>query len=316
MDTLHEGSGSRWACVGAACLLVGGMFGWSCDSGAAGGAAGALSDAEAVVADTAAGDGAAADSAVSDASTSDSVVPGRFDDAETSTGVFDDPCESVSERLPFAGCLVEAGAPARGDRVYETELEVSGTVVETGQGMPPDNCFFRCWHLGGCHGEEELSLLTRWVRFEDAGVVWTAAMLAPDELSWVSVGDSITARYRYEVGTFGSDQGHLEVTRGGELVAWVGQAGTAETLPAPAGFAFSQGQQLCEESDGECGSWSAYTLGVSVGGESGTAGYRQPPLEISGHKVRVAVLEHQTTTETRCLDWSVANAAAVVWAAP
>jgi hypothetical protein len=307
MDTVHEGSGAARvpASIWLACLLVGAIFGWSCDSGGAEPAAGAPSDADAVV-----------DSAAPDSSTSDSGVSQRGDDAGTSTGVFDHPCESVSERLPFAGCLVEAGVPAPGGPVYETEIEVSGTVVETGRGMPPDNCFYRCEHLGGCHGEQELSMLTRWVRFEDAGVVWTAAVLAPDEISWVSAGDSVTARYRYEVGIFGTDQGHLEVTRGGELVAWVGQAGTAEALPAPAGFAFSQGQQLCEESEGECGSWSAYTLGVSVAGKSGTAGYRQPPLEIAGYEVRVAVLEHQTTTETGCLDWSVANAAAIVWAAP
>lgn len=309
----------RWlsrSLLGAGAVLTAGL-GWACESPQQTNAAGGPGAQSVTDSDSpGGGDATPEDVPAPDARAAPQDVARSLDGADGGSGRYlEHACVSVATVLPFAGCLVRVGDPIPDGPGPVGPLEVSGTVVEVGQGMPPDNCFFRCWHLGECHDEEELSLMTRWLRVEDGGVTWTAAILAPDEITWASVGDPVTVRYAYEVNWFGDDSGSLEVRSGDQLVAWVGQAPTAESLAAPTGIAFSQGEALCQE-DGECGSWSSHSLGVSVGGESGTAGYRVPPLEIGGYLVRVAVLEHQTTTETRCADWYVANAAAVVWAAP
>ncbi len=196
------------------------------------------------------------------------------------------------------------------------DYSAEGIVIEVGDGMPPDNCFHKCLHIGGCLDEQLMSLDTRWARFEEAdGTIWTTAFIAPFDQAWVSVGDQVSVTYDFVFEVFAPDLGKLEVRRGDDLVVWVGVAGAPESLDGPDGISLKKGKAVCQDGD-DCGNWAWYLLDVSVGEESGTAGYRTDPLSIAGYQVLNGGVEAGTSEEARCPDWFVADARVAIWPSP
>jgi len=109
--------------------------------------------------------------------------------------------------------------------------------------------------------------------------------------------------------------GTLEVRKDGDLVVWVGVGGAPESLDGPDGISLKKGVAVCRDSD-DCGSWAWYLLDVSIGEESGTAGYRPDPLSIAGYQVFNGGVEAGTSEEVRCLDWFVADTRVAIWPGP
>ena len=230
-------------------------------------------------------------------------------------GVQEYRCIETAELLQLAACMVRAGE-APGEPTHAAEHAVEGTVIDIGIGMPPDNCFHHCDHIGGCLDEETMSWGAKWVRLEDAdGEVWTAAIVTSWEPSWPAPGDHVSLEYRWQEWPFAPAVGALELRRDEELVVWLGVDGSPETLEAPDGFSFETGEAVCLEGD-ECGSWSMYLLDVSLDGQSGTAGYRTDPLHISGYRVVNAGVVGSTSDEVLCMDWFMADTRVLVWPDP
>lgn len=224
-------------------------------------------------------------------------------------------CSENAVLVQVAACMVRAEEPP-GEPVYSIEHSAEGTVIETGTGMPPDNCFHNCNHIGDCLMEQSMSRDGTWVRVEDTeGVVWTAALVAPFQPSWPKPGDHVSLNYSFLDEPFAPDLGVLDVRKDGVLVVWLGVGGSPETLDAPDGLSFEKGEAVCGSSD-ECGAWSMYTMDVSLGDQEGTAGYRTAPLHIADYDVFNAGVAATTSHEQLCPDWFMADARVVVWANP
>lgn len=222
------------------------------------------------------------------------------------------PCHEVAEYLKIAACMIPSGTPPP-EVVYQADYAAEGVVVEVGVGLPPDNCFHACQHLGQCTDEATLSLEGRWVKFQDAeGQFWTAAFSAPAEIPWLAVGDSISASYSWTEEPFAPDLGLFQVRKDGKLVVWMTTDGAPHALEGPEGLVFDKGEQVCADSE-ECGAWGAFTLKVTKGEKSVYAAYRTSPPSIGGFHVLNAAVISQTSFEVTCLDWFVSNARIVVW---
>lgn len=233
--------------------------------------------------------------------------------AETKSDAASGPeCEEVAEFVQIAACMVQSGEETDNAVIVKVEYSAEGTVLEVGEGMPPDNCFQDC-HIGGCLDEQSMSADARWVRFEDAdGAVWTAAFMVPFEQPWVSTGDDISVKYDYQWDVFAPDMGRLEVRKDNDLVVWLGVGGTPGALETPEGISLTTGDAVCQDSD-DCGSWAWYLLDVAVGDLSGTAGYKTAPLNIVGYQVLNAGIKGGTSEEVQCLDWVVDDARVAIW---
>jgi hypothetical protein len=237
---------------------------------------------------------------------------GTPDDGADGAGASGQACEERAEFIQIAACMVRVGDPPA-EAGYPVEYTADGTVLEAGIGMPPDNCFHHCNHVGGCLDEKMLSWGGKWVRVEAADAeLWTVAFVAPFETPWPVAGDVVSLEYRFGPEAFMPDEGVLEVRSDGELVVWVGIGGSPELLEAPEGFDLEKGEAVCQEGD-ECGTWSMYLLDVSVDGQSGTAGYRTDPLHIADHRVLNAGILSDTSSEATCLDWFAADARVLIW---
>lgn len=223
------------------------------------------------------------------------------------------PCNEVDEPVKIAACMTPSDTPPP-EVIYQVDYAAQGIVVEVGSGMPPDNCFHSCQHLGQCTDEATVSLEAHWVKFQDdEGKYWTAAFSAPAQIPWLDVGDSVAASYSWTEEPFAPDFGLFQVHKDHELVLWMTTTGAPHALAGPEGLVFDKGEQICADSE-ECGAWGAFTLKVTKGAETGYAAYRtSPPLSIGGFQVLNAALISQTTFEVTCLDWFVSDSRIVVW---
>ena len=97
----------------------------------------------------------------------------------------------------------------------------------------------------------------------------------------------------------------LRVSRGGQTVLLVGEAGSPAVAP-PADLTWQQGEALCNRDDG-CGEWQRYALEVRT---SAGAQRRLVPGEASslgGFQIVLGELAHHTSMSDRCSDWFVAR---------
>lgn len=179
----------------------------------------------------------------------------------------------------------------------------TGTVAEVGAGFPE-----ACTSSFGGTG----SASAWWIRITTADGDAYVGIDTPGTTAPV-VGASIAVSGFYQEGDFGPTEASLELDVDGALVAWVGESGEVDTLIVPTSVSLARGDATCTTDDA-CGTWSAYSLEATVGGDSASIA-EGASATIGGLTVTSRALRLAETTDG-CPDWFVAYAVVGVGASP
>jgi hypothetical protein len=196
-----------------------------------------------------------------------------------------------------------AEVPARFEGQGEP-LNVSGSIVEAGTGALPAPAVCASALIGGES--------TRWAVIDDGESTWTLAWAGPDLPGAPAVGAAVDATFQAIVHGFAPFELVLELREsdGGELLVWVGVAGTPETLEPPDAFTFATGEALCEVVS-ECGTWRSYALEYSTPAASGSLLPQGSVVTGDGWSVSSDEVS-ASVSGTQCTDWFVAATGVVL----
>lgn len=219
-------------------------------------------------------------------------------------------CEGASPPRAVSGCLVPAGGWGDVDPIASgdgADVQVSGTVVESDVGEPPDQCFT----AGGPVGvAPEAGGVASWVELEDEdGVRWFVAIHGEGVTPSFEVGDVLDVAFSFRFGGFSPDVGRLEIRdEEGILVGWVAEAGSLGGIEVPSELErVEAGPAACAQRD-SCGDWQALALDVTVLGTDASVGYGRSQ-DVAGLSVLHGGFEQQVGEAQGCPDWFVAHVA-------
>ncbi len=119
------------------------------------------------------------------------------------------------------------------------------------------------------------------------------------------VGGTVRVRTFRSTAEFGPILASVEVSAGGVIVGYVGEAGSPVDL-TPLGIALEVGEPACLEQD-SCGDWRGYGLEVSVGTAQGLGVPYGTTTTIGTFQVTNADLRLQVGDGASCPDWFVAS---------
>jgi len=223
-------------------------------------------------------------------------------DQNTGDGNEGQECEFYSALPNISACLTDGQeAPTEG-WIMESTAEVSGTVIATGTGAPPVNCFDRETYPG-----REVSGVTtngRWIQVEDAdGTTWTAAFVAPSLELDVAVGDSVDISYYCKEDMYLPEESNVHVRSGDRLVVWFALSETLGGFKMPEGLQLQRGDELCEvPTTGGCGSWAMYQMLATTDGATEEVPLDAGLVDVGDFRVLNGGLRTDTDTEMPCPD--------------
>jgi hypothetical protein len=228
-------------------------------------------------------------------------------------------CDEERAKPLLATCIVPdavSGLPAQTSG--EPRLDIVETVVELGAGAPPAECFSAYDVTLGRESVPESGELTaaRWIRASTAGGLETVIGAIAPSLEWpVAVGDEVSIAYRRSGSTFEPKRGRLEL-RGsdGELLVWMGFAGSVDELEQPPELVLAQGPEVCRLHSQCVPTWTQHDLSVQLGEEMRVVGYGEQ-VRMGGYEVTHGGVDVQQPSGggTSCADAYVAWAAVGVW---
>ncbi len=223
------------------------------------------------------------------------------------------PCPDGPALPQLAACVIPAAGWTDNPQNSEPlDISVSGTVDDVGVGAVPGECFASSGAHVGAYTPDETNAV--WARVTDdvSNEEWIVAFVAPGHAGLeLMPTDSLSFEYEYMFGGFSPDRGQLTVRDAtGDLVAWIGAAGSAESLSQPTEISVAQGPARCSESD-SCGSWSQYHLDVLMPGMSeseivdyGATSGADAGSDFTFHHGGYA---QDTQTSSNCADWFVGD---------
>jgi hypothetical protein len=206
----------------------------------------------------------------------------------------------TADAHPFEACIVGGIDEDPKDYHALRELSLSGTVVDSGNGVP-SGCERMVWSAGARREAGQ----GWWIEIDDGAQpvrvgIWLAEGPAAPALD---AEVSLTARTGF--GGDGPSTGQVTLREATESnTLWMAMAGTVDALPG-APIALEPGEQVGRDGS-DCGRWAYHDL--IVGAEVVPYGSSR---EIDGRTVWHGGIEQQTGT-TRCPDWFVAQAAVAV----
>jgi hypothetical protein len=226
-------------------------------------------------------------------------------------------CDEELAKALLATCIVPDavnGTPAMWRANGDINVDMLQTVMELGVGAPPDGCFVEYPTLGAGFSSDSPELAeARWLRTRaEDGLESVVGVLAPS-FEWpVDVGDEVNVAYRRVFGDFSPTVGRLEL-RGsdGELLVWLGFAGSVEELELPSELVLTQGAEACRVHSQCVSEWTQHELAVELDGEKPTVGYGERTL-VGDFWVTHGGVDVQQGAST-CSDAFVGWAAAGVW---
>jgi hypothetical protein len=224
------------------------------------------------------------------------------------------PCPDGPPLAQLAACVIPAAGWTENPQNQPEPLgiSVSGTIDDMGVGAVPGDCFASSGAHVGAYTPDETNAV--WARVTDdvSNEEWIVAFVAPGHAGLeLMPADFLSFEYDYMFGGFSPDRGQLTMRdEAGDLVAWIGAAGSAERLEQPSEISVAKGPARCSESD-SCGSWSQYHLDVQMPGAAeseivdyGTTLGEDVGSDFTFHHGGYA---QDTQTSTNCSDWFVGD---------
>lgn len=208
---------------------------------------------------------------------------------------------------PLRGCMVPEDGWIEGN-LGGLSASVSGLVRASEVGVSETECFTHEATVGTLHASSSMS----WFAVEDASdnAMWIVGLDIAGHGPVVELFDEVVVEYRFEPGEFGPDVGALTVTTpDGDLLAWVGEAGSVGGLTRPAELGLAVGEVAYERRE-DCGHWEGANLDFELGGESASLWWGEEAV-LGGYRAISGGVAYSTATEG-CPDWFVAHALGAV----
>lgn len=209
----------------------------------------------------------------------------------------------------FGACFQAVGADpygAGGSYYADRGATFSGTVIEAGAGNPPESCF---------NGEVLVSTgvvenrEADWIRFASEGAgEWVVGLWLPGSaLPAPEIGEAFGVELAYVPSTEGGvGPAEVELTRDGQVYAYVGIGGAVSDLDPPDGVALRLGASAGGAADGCGGRVERYDLDVN-----GAAVAYGDITEVDGLEVRHGGVS--TSASGACIDqWAGYAAVALI----
>ena len=204
-------------------------------------------------------------------------------------------CEEALTPAQVAGCFAGPDLPEATGGQGPGDWE--GEVAEVAEGAFPAAC-----SVAVADAPQGTGWAVRLVA--DGGDVW--AGIETPGATMPGIGETVRVRTYRAAPTFGPTLATVEVSAGGVIIGYVGEAGTPDDL-APLGVELAIGEPVCLTQDG-CGDWRGYGLEVSVGAAQGLGVPYGTTGTIGTFQVTNADLREQVGEGASCPDWFVASA--------
>lgn len=201
----------------------------------------------------------------------------------------------------FAACFVDALDPSSYyDSSYYSRPwggAFAGTVTAAEVGVPPEDCFHALSTIGPAYDFDDSE--ATWVRLADPDAAERlVAFWFPDGLAPPEVGEVLEATLSYSFGGFSASTGRIELSRDGELYAYVAASPTIGGIEAPAGHTIADGG-VAGSGGSACGRWKYHDL--LVDGATVPYGAR---ATVGAFDVRHGGYQVGAGGGGQCLDWS------------